>query len=98
MIGAPRRVRGLALATALALGGALPGCLTSDMLDASGRNQLIAVPDDREGDQATSTESEFVNAAAAFFCFPFTLVFDIVAFPWQAIAGYHPYGPRRWGG
>ena len=39
---------------------------------------------------------EFVNAAAAFVCFPFTLVFDIVLFPWQIIAGYQPYGPRPW--
>jgi hypothetical protein len=95
---APRRsrpgLRALALVAALAAG--LGGCATNAMLDASGRNELIHVPDDREGDQATQTEGEFVNSAAAFVCFPFTLIFDIVAFPWQVIAGYRPYGPRRW--
>jgi len=91
-----RRERALALAGALALGGALGGCATNAMLDASGRGALIGVPDDRTGESATSLEVEFVNAAAAFVCFPFTLVFDIVLFPWQIIAGYQPYGPRPW--
>ena len=91
-----RRARALALAAILVLGGALGGCATNAMLDASGRGQLIAVPGDRTGESATSIEVEFVNAAAAFVCFPFTLVFDVVLFPWQIIAGYRPYGPRPW--
>jgi uncharacterized protein YceK len=74
----------------------LGGCATNAMLDASGRGALIAVPGDRTGESATSIEVEFVNAAAAFVCFPFTLIFDIVLFPWQIIAGYQPYGPRPW--
>jgi uncharacterized protein YceK len=90
------RRRARALAAVLALGVALGGCATNAMLDASGRGALIGVPDDRTGESATSIEVEFVNAAAAFVCFPFTLVFDVVLFPWQIIAGYQPYGPRPW--
>lgn len=92
----PRRALALALAAAVGLAGAVGGCATNAMLDASGRGALIGVPDDRTGESATSLEVEFVNAAAAFVCFPFTLVFDIVLFPWQIIAGYQPYGPRPW--
>jgi len=91
-----RPERALALAAALVLAVGLGGCATNAMLDASGRGALIAVPGDRTGESATSIEVEFVNAAAAFVCFPFTLVFDIVLFPWQIIAGYQPYGPRPW--
>ena len=90
------RRRALALAAAVGLAGALGGCATNAMLDASGRGALIGVPDDRTGESATSLEVEFVNAAGAFVCFPFTLAFDIVLFPWQIIAGYQPYGPRPW--
>lgn len=91
-----KRARAPVLALLFMLGGTVSGCATNAMLDASGRNELISVPDDREGEQATRTEAEFVNAGAAFVCFPFTLAFDVVLFPWQVIAGYRPYGPRRW--
>jgi len=78
------------------LGGALGGCATHAMLDASDHSQLVSVPGNHTDESATSIKIEFVNAAAAFVCFPFTLVFDIVLFPWQIIVGYQPYGPRPW--
>ena len=93
-----RALRSLALAASLACVAGAGGCATNAMLDASGRNELVTVPDDREGDPPTQGAVEFVNAAAAFVCFPFTLIFDVVAFPWQVIAGYRPYGPRPWNG
>jgi uncharacterized protein YceK len=91
-----RTLRSIALAAGLACVASAGGCATNAMLDSAGRNSLVTVPDDREGDPPTQGSVEFVNAAAAFVCFPFTLIFDIVLFPWQVIAGYRPYGPRPW--
>ena len=65
------------------------------MWEARDRADLVSLPE-RDGRPASRITTEFVNNFVGLVLTPFTLVFDIVAFPVQIIGGYHPYGDKRW--
>lgn len=87
-----RRTR---LALLLACGLVAPGCATCALWDAQRDRTLIHLPDDEHGEPRPQVESEFVNNVSALLLSPFTILFDIVAFPVQVWEGYRPYGEKR---
>ena len=73
----------------------LAGCLTLTMWEKRDQADLVSLPD-RDGKAPSRISSEFVNNFVGLLLTPFTLAFDIVAFPVQIFGGYHPYGEKRW--
>lgn len=91
-----RRTRlALLLASGLLLAGAASGCATCALWDAQRDRTLIQLPDDEHGEPRPLVESEFVNNVSGLLLSPFTILFDIVAFPVQVWEGYRPYGDKR---
>jgi hypothetical protein len=66
------------------------------MWEARDNRTLVTPPDDRHGHPAPKVERDFANNLVGLLLTPFTLVFDIVAFPVQVIGGYRPYGDNRY--
>ena len=89
------RRRLLPLLITSGLGLFAPGCATCALWDAQRERTLIHLPDDEHGEPRPLVESEFVNNVSALLLSPFTILFDIVAFPVQVWEGYRPYGDKR---
>ena len=85
----------LPLLLAGGLGFAAPGCATCALWDAQHERTLVQLPDYENGEPRPLIESEFVNNVSALLLSPFTILFDIVAFPVQVWEGYRPYGDKR---
>jgi hypothetical protein len=86
-------VQGLLLACCCSM---LGGCLTCDLWEARDNRTLVPPSEDKHGHQTPKVEVAFVNNAVGLLLTPFTLIFDIIAFPVQLIGGYRPYGDNRY--
>ncbi len=75
----------------------LGGCTTCLVWESQRDGELVSLPDNRRsGAPPPRIEAEFANDVVGLVLTPFALVADVLLFPVQLMAGYRPYGERRW--